>query len=278
MAIVPYAYANRFRYASRVGKFAWENRSDIKRAAQRIYRTYKKTRAQRQKSKVKGENFSPKNIGKPIGTSDAKTWETHNVVATTGNTRELYSYSLIRIPEGTMETNRERQIINCSGIKICTEWQNNKASSTLDTVYINMAVISPKEAVCGDLDLTVQFFGAQGGVANDRTRDFDTTLTSNEFRCLPINTDKWVVLKRKTIRLGPSFANCPNDSYTANVDWYIKINRQLQFAANPEVQEAINPIYFVWWADEVFEPAGNLGQANSIRYGVRSIVYWRDPK
>lgn len=277
-AVVPYVYSNRFKYASRIGKFAWENRADIRKAAQKIMRVAKRRRFESKRRKVVNESFSPKNIGKPIGTSDCKTWESHNIVATDGNTRQLYGVNMMKIPPGTSESYRERQIINCSGIRICTEFQNAKSASPEETLYLNVAVISPKESVCSDFPLEDKFFGGQGGLPNERTRDFDTTLTSNEFRCLPINTDKWVVLKHARRMLGPANISVPADSYTVNLDWYIKINRQLQFQANPEVPDPVNPIYIVWWGDQVFEDPGAAGQANAFRYGIRSIVYFRDPE
>ena len=64
-----------------MGKFAWENRADIKRAAQKIMRVAKKRRFELKRRKVAQESFSPNNIGKPIGTSDCKTWESHNILA-----------------------------------------------------------------------------------------------------------------------------------------------------------------------------------------------------
>lgn len=261
-----------------MGKFAWENRADIKRAAQRFIRVAKRRRFESQRRKVAKESFSPNNIGKPIGTSDCKTWESHNILADDGNTRQLYSINMMQLPEGSSESYRERQIINCSGLRVCTEFQNNKSASFLEGLYLNVAVISPKESVCSDSDLTVSFFGGQGGLATARSRDFDTTLTSNEFRCLPINTDKWVVLKHARKRLAPASLATDYSSYTTNMDWYIKINRQLQFQANTDVPDPVNPVYLVWWADQVFEGAGAAGQANAFRCGIRTIIYFRDPK
>lgn len=277
-AVVPYVYNNRFKYASRIGKFAWDNRANIKRAAKQFVRIQKRRRFENKRRKVANESFSPNNIGKPIGTSDCKTWESHNIVSSAGNTRELYNINMMQLPEGSSESYRERQIINCSGLRVCTEFQNYKSASILEGLYLNVAVVSPKESVCADSDLTVDFFGGQGGLANARSRDFNTTLTSNEFRCLPINTDKWVVLKHERKLLAPAALATDYNTYTTNMDWYIKINRQLQFQANPEVPDPVNPVYLVWWADQVFEEAGAAGQANAFRYGIRTIIYFRDPK
>lgn len=272
-------YGKRMRTAYQMGRFVYNNRSKI-RAATRVIR--RAGRAYLKRRKTARENFSPTNVGKPIGTSDCKIREVCNELATEG-TRTLRYCSLVEIPSGRDDTERERAVANLSGIKIAFSVDNLKAT-TADIMYFNFAVIAPKDNNCiapvtEGTDLAADFFNTQGGVRSQRNRDFNTTLTALEFRSLPINTDKYVVLRHRRIKLMPR-TNEAMGKYQRNLDMYIKMNRQMQWKTDEGEGDLrpLNPVFAVWWGDFVNADDGTAGQANAFTRQIRVVNYFRDPK
>jgi hypothetical protein len=99
-------------------------------------------------------------------------------------------------------------------------------------MYWNWAIISPK-AECGSV-ASGGFFRAS---SESRSQDFGRQLTGSQFRCLPINTDKYVILKHKRFRIGGmsrgwGAGNTKNRSLSGsnymNFFTYVKLNRQLR--------------------------------------------------
>jgi len=261
-------------------RFAYENRENIAKAAKLIGRTGRKYLSKKQK--LKKENFSPMNIGKDIGTADCKKV---NVVNENGigliDTRTLYVHDLMQIDPGYFDQQREGAVVNVSGVKICTEWLNINGSLQFG-VNLNIAVISPKDsnAKASVTAIKTDFFGAMGSNASNRAVDFSNNLSSNEFRCLPINTDKWVVLRHFREKIWASTgiaAGAYNSAYKTR-DFYVNLNRQIQWSSSAPDATADSPVFLVYWFDDFIDPSGSSPTVGVLQHQIRSVLYFRDPK
>jgi len=216
-----------------------------------------------------------KRVGERIGTGPAKRHETN--VDDTLTTRELRSDPLLNIPAGTALNQRQRDIVNFRGIKVCMSLVLNSGLNTGngEHVYVNVAVISPKaDNLTGDDAVpTAEFFR---GNADDRAQDFDSTqLSSLEFRCLPINTDKYNVHKHIRFMLGP-YASTEGKN-TKTLEFYVKVNRQIRYEAtnaNPEGKA----MYLCYWACFQDDAAGTGQATGQINHQLRLVRYFREPK
>lgn len=283
-AIIPYGFRYkmdpRLRTAFRAGSYAWSKRKQIRQGFRTGKRLYKRYKAAQQRAKSYRENISPMNIGKPIGTSDTKQCEVNNIFSA-GDTRVLYTAALIDLVQGDREHERERGIVNLSGIKIYGEFINNQSGAVdpKKNLSLNVAIVSPKDQCVSVDSFDSEFFRSEGGIGNPRARDFDTTLSSADFNNLPINTDKYVVLKRMRWTLAmTSSAQTTTDSSYVYMNHYQKVNRQISFSDQGETIGVNNPIYLVWWCDGLVLPSLTASTANAFSFNIRTTCFFRDPK
>lgn len=272
------AYPGRYQAAFRAGRYVFENRDRIAQAARIIQKAAKSYRSR----KNRRENFSPSNIGKDIGTADTKKNGVLDDDDVAGgpiyNTRTLYKRQLVVVPPGMADNQRMGTAINLKGIKICTNWMHAQMSNG-NGLNCHLAIIAPKENnaktfAAGEFEQ--DFFGAWGFNGSNRALDFGIQLSSIDFDCYPINTDKWVVLKHIRLDLATFNANhSAFDSYKKE-HFYLKINRQVQFSSMAEDALPDNPIYMVWWCDNWMEEGGFAGRANELRMEAKAILYFSD--
>lgn len=259
------------------GKFAWAYRRQIgtglKMAGRGVKRVYRSARHFRSKRRRMNQ------IGFRPGKSTAKkTFMIYDGTAGSISTRTLYIEDLSQLEKQTssLEINkREREMVNLRGIKFCMELRND----TVDTpLYFNWAVISPKASASpSDND----FFR---GYANDRSDDFNASLTSNDFHCRPINSDAYIVLTHRRLTLGGKKAS---DAYKdtvplnyRNVMKYMKIKRQVRYDTIEGGQAAQEgrKLFLVYWCDGFMTDGPNLPVANSMTLNRQVILYFREPK
>lgn len=262
--------------AYHAGKFAWTYRRQIAsglrmagRGAKRVYRSARQYRAKRRRMNA---------IGHRPGRSTAKkTFMLYDSTTENINSRNLYTEDLSQLAKQSSanEINlRERDIANLRGIKFCMELRNN----IIDTpVYFNWAVVVPRATTSpSDND----FFR---GYTNDRSDDFNSSLTSNDFHCRPINSDAYIVLTHRRLTLGGKKAS---DTYKdthplnyRNVMKYMKIKRQVRYD-NVEgfaAQEG-RKMFLVYWCDQFLTPGATLGTTAAMSLNRQVILYFRDPK
>lgn len=259
-------YAKRARTAYSIGAYAYRNRAKIRWAAKKIGRAYRRSRAKKR--------FSPRNFGEPVGTGGAKRFETDDSEIVSRDTRTQYIHSLLDIPQGTAINQRERNVINMRGIKLCMEIK----SLCNEPLYINVAVLAPKDGVTAVS--TNDFFRASG--ATERARDFSITCNSNEFHCLPINTDRYTILKHKRLRIIPQGAGTTttvslNGFSYANLNWWIPIKRQIRFNADTG-SPVSGEVSLVYWADKFHTAAGTAISTDQFSVMRRAVAYYREPK
>jgi hypothetical protein len=169
---------------------------------------------------------------------------------------------------------RQRDIINFRGFKACLEIFNQ-----LDQpLYFIWAVVSKKQ----DTDTTVTDFFRNMGSADARGRTFSTSLSANEFHCLPINSDKYHVYVHKRMLLGPRSTNAnfydPNRANYRTFNHYEAVRRQVRFTGQSE-NEFISNLEVVWWCDAFYAPGGTAAYTTgAVKVSERYITYWKEPK
>lgn len=221
-------------------------------------------------ARTRSRAFSRRNIGEPIGTTAVKTR-----IRSPGGplaTRNLASEDFTLIPEGTGESQRERQTINLRGLGIEFNIVNNSNLNPTGIVFLNVAVIACKNLLVGTIP-NADFFRAEDN-GDGRGTDFGVNLTANEFRNLPINTDAYTVLKHKRYVLRPCQSGI--DKFWKTINWYIKIKRQLVYEDTTE-GSCRNKIFLVYWCDFINNPAGSAS-GSACTAQLKMTTYFRDTK
>ena len=263
----PYARAGALTY--RYGPTAY-------RAAGRIARfAYRRWRGRKRKKPHHPKN-ARKRIGKPVGTSTAKSKIIVNTGLASKNTRTQYIIDLSEVPKSDAIDNRVRNIINVRGFKFCM-FVHNREDIPLT---FNIAVISPKAQTGVD---TVDFFRGQG--AKQRGIDFATFNTSLEFKCLPINTDKYNILRHKRYTLGaaggevnPQDWKCDRRCTYMEFMWYTKLNRQWQYDSTTDNGPESGRVFLVYWADTWGTDGGAAPIVNAYAVMEKHLLYFKEPK
>lgn len=246
-----------------------------KQYAKRIktgYKTYKNVR--RGLNSVKRNLFkgmSLKNMaGDPPGPSSCKRQRTGFQNNLEINTRELYPIDLtniVRESSDNAQDKREQEEINVSGFKICMDIKHSSGSA----MHCNVAVISPRG--CFDISETSFFRGSE----DKRGKDFSTALSSLEFRCLPINTDRYFVLRHHRFLLGAvndSVNNGELDPSYVMEDFWVKYNRQVRYQDGVAIS---GRVYLVFWFDRMHTEPASAKETAVITLSYRTISYFREP-
>lgn len=259
----------------------------MRRAANRIKRAWRgrNPRAMRRFKRRRVGNRKKSNVGKrvlrkfadPVGSSNCKRTE-YIQEPSTENSRTLYVHSLTTLTKGSANNERERDIINCRGIRLKCYFENMYTNYT----SVNVAVISPK-----DCNTTVPN-GTDLFRANDqyRWRNFQGGMSGWARAQQSINTDKYLVHFHKRFVLP---ARDPaNGKYHRYFKRWLKINRQLRFETKPDGNESApvnGDIYLMTWYESptapanppVVFPAVPTGIINNIvTYAHDCVMYYKE--
>lgn len=269
----PYARAGYM--AGRYGPAAARAAGAIARWGFRRFRARKRSFAgKRKRSNPNLGRGAKRRVGDRVGTSNAKKVAT-NTGSSPVNTRTLYAQNLIHITRGEDLNQRDRDIVNFRGVKICKWWRN-----VGDTpIFLNVAVVSRKDAPSNIPPETGDWFRDVND--NKRSQDFDPTqLSAIAFRCLGINTDKYLVIKHRRYTLGGlgdanTTAQKPNYMM---LQWWIPFSRQIRYVPDEGDGYAINAnLYLVWWADNLVNNPGTAA-ATTLNSSQHIVTYFRDTK
>lgn len=252
------------RYGRRIAK--WAGRRYKSRYTRRKGRGYLRG--------AKRMRFSPKSFGEQIGSSLTKTRVMNLTNSTSQNTRTLYTLNLTQIPKGQARNERERSLVNFRGVRICIAMRN----TTLVPMYVNWAVVHPKVDESAAPSQT-NFFRSS---ASDRGLNFSSALTALQFHCLRMNTDKFTILKHKRFELCPAGNSAQygaNGGWSwKNLEWYIKIKRQLRYEDDSSVLPVTGNVFLVHWFDREFDDATQGPRADEMVVQESVISYFRDAK
>jgi hypothetical protein len=155
----------------------------------------------------------------------------------------------------------------------------------------NFAILHNKNGNSDDdiADMSVDFFSDPS--KTNRVTDFADSLSSEEFHCLPINTNKYVILKHDRFTLSPNPA-APADPggtpYTTEVgrnykslDWWVPLKRNIQykesFPDGPKTTDAGN-VWLVYWIDDFLTNSNMPSVANKLLIQKRILTFFKDPK
>lgn len=218
-------------------------------------------------------------VAAPRNYSTAKTQET---VFPTGS--DLLQQRLAVVPllngidKGTEINERMRDTIVVSGIKMDMCIQNRDK----ERVFVNWAVIHPKQAQTitpTQDDFFRDYTSARAWNAGSAAK------TGLSWSVAQINTDDYVILKRGKFLLAPGAPDgTPQNQGVYNlkdceksISHWIKLGRQFTFT-DEVVPVVHDPLYFVMWTASAIAPAGNNVGDNGVRYKLRAITYFREPK
>lgn len=260
----------------KVAAHLYNNSGRYVRAARVIGGAYRRYRRAKRK-----RHLGRQHIGESVGTTTAKRREVLNNSSTSLTTRTLYVNQVTLLPKtATNDINsRQRDLINLRGVKICLA-VNNTGGNVL---YFNYAVIAPKrlsELVGGTT--IPSFFRSSSDDA--RSVNFSSALNAIEFKCLPINVDEYSVLMHRRYTIAPyqDAGGITGPFNTQSKNWmhmmkYQRIGRQMRYNVAQSTPNN-NPIYCVFWADQMSTGTGGVAVANAFTVSERLVTYFREPK
>lgn len=209
-------------------------------------------------------------IGDNVGSSNSK-WDLLELPYTNLSPQVLTQIALLDITKlaGTSAYDRRlKDQVNFRGIKFCMNVRTEGALGTAKAMF-NMAIISPKSDLTSSAAIpTVDFFRNPDG--DDRGINFgDASLSTLDYYCSAINTDKYNIHTRKKFLVGPSGST--EGAKERLIEFYLPVNRQIRYeptSANPVGKN----MYMVWW----FSASDGGAPANSVRYSYRVIRYFKE--
>lgn len=270
------------RYGAVRGMAAYSRRRSIGRAyrvasrarnyapfARMAFRAFRGRRKRRPSNRVRKRQVRQR-IGERVGTSNAKN-NLSEVIANI-NTRTLYDEPLLNVTRGDAINERKRDVVNFRGIKFCMSLVNKAATANGQNMYFNYAIVSPK---ADDTKLALPLAEFFRGTGAQRHQAFDNALSSLDFRCLPINTDKYNVHKHKRLQLGPySSAEGKN---TRTWEFYMPLNRQIRYENGTTDVPAGKQMFLCYWCDYQDTNPGGVPVTNVADFQLRILKYFKEP-
>lgn len=250
-------YGERARMARTVATFAYKNRAPMISAAKKIQRAVRR----RQKNRSK--------VGRPVGVANAK--RTANVSPSTENVyeRTLYGRQVTFPNAGQNIDQRERKIINVSGIKICQEFL--VTNSTLNQpLYLNIAFVRNKQSPAATSVPLGEFFRGNG---DERHRSFSSLTQGIDYHCANLNTDQFDVWFHK--RYITRFDTNDPKKNLVRLMHFVKINRQISFddTGAPDTR-----LWILWWCSIAGRDNVTPGAAIQMNTNFHDITYFRETR
>lgn len=176
---------------------------------------------------------------------------------------------------------RVNPVVNFRGIKICMNIERqNLASFNKENMFFNWAIISPKAIGTNPQIPNEEFFR---GTGEHRFENFNTSLSGLDTRCLPINTDKYIIHRHQRLIVGPY--DSTEGRHSRYFEKYIKVNRQVRYnegGSGTSIELLMQPegadMWLVYWcsfASELDNQATTLAACNVT---TRIVQYFREPK
>lgn len=264
-----YRPMKRARLAYQVGKYAYQNRSKIFKAARVIKRAWRSYRSKN------------KRMARQIGERPGKSNSSRNEQVqqnTSFSSRTLHSDECILLNRNTTSSQeinqRERHTVVVKGIKFCIKVRNFESYP----LWCNVAIIHPKSELGVGNDVpNDEFFRA---FSTSRVQDFGISLSGMDLHCFPINTDKYVVLRHKRFTLGSAAAFATGGTWPPFklLDFYVKLNRQIRFKGDSATDLEEGQVYCAFWCDSPDTGTSAAAVADSMQVSRRYITYFKNPR
>ena len=244
----------------------------MNRAQRTIRRAWKKSSRARARARAR------RSVGQRVGTSSTKriALGTGDAASQLNRPDRFLNTQQVPFPfEGTTPENRERNLINLRGIKLCFEFSAGQ-ELLIGGAYrdrqatINLAVVSNKKQSASGVFDNTHFFRALDGL--HRAEDFDTVSRSIDFHCRPINSDEFNVhAHHRTVIAGEAVESIPT---VRRIMKYIPIKRQIRFDVSgvPDTR-----IWVVWWVALAGEDQ-TASFNNIYKYQWSMCTYFKDPR
>ena len=245
---------------------------DLKWTGRRIGKAYKKRKrnytARKRRTTPTSIGDPSSRIGSDLGSSNAKRVHTYSAGALAFTDNTLFQHTLALPQEGTTPAQRQRNLINLRGFKLCLELNFDATVSVTSAseLYVNVAVVVDKRDPQASSISDSRFFRDSTGT--DRGIDFSAVPDSLGLHCLPLNSDQLLVFMRKKFRIRP---NPQDGTNLALVDQYLPINRQIRFT---ETNTPDTRFHLMYWVAR----AGTTGVTPVTRGTVqyRHITYFKE--
>lgn len=268
---------------SRIGRRRYGRRYSFRRYRPR-YRRRRYSTAKR--ARLNHVGFSP-NYG------TCKRALTVNVAQQLLSTRTLYSRDLTWIDRASSNeiNERWREMINVRGFKMCMSVSGFSTGTLLNDnkpLCLHMAILAMRNNV-GNTPAQQQVNPVQiqdffRGNGTSRAINFQNTLSGQEFNCLAINADAYVILWRKKYILGriADPAQCSrghNMPATRFIKKYIKLNRQVRYDETTIDAASEGRIFLVYWLEQSQGAISGSGAiASSAGIDMHIVTFFREPK
>lgn len=213
-------------------------------------------------------------VGHPVRSSNTKQSIITDVKDGGINTRNLYYFDMLTIPQSTSNERRDervRDIINFRGWKLCFQIRNELTSP----VWFHWAILQPKRPAEFGLERNTAFFRSPG--TENRAVDFGNGLTALELDCNSINTDLFNVIHHKRFQLGPREGNTEYTQGTSR-NWYtlnryIPLKRQIRYGSSGTPESAL---FFVYWCDKYGALAGSPDEDGACTWQFKMVAYFHE--
>lgn len=249
--------------------------AELLKGASHAYK-YGKKKYQARKKAQRSTKFNVKNpptngIGAANGTSNSKKFEALQGIPSNLDTRTLYANDLTAIPStATNQINsRQRNVVRVGGFSVDMIFKNIAQSPQ----SVNVAVVSGRSQ---KVPTTSGFFR---DYTTSRDVDFSNALNCNEFKGLPISTDKYRILTHKRFVLGGigGAGDINGINNVHNTKFFCKLNRQLRYNDDSDTL-AEDRVYLVWWFDLLMATTGAAPQVGVMENSIRTVTYFDEVK
>lgn len=183
--------------------------------------------------------------------------------------KTLYQEPLIEIEKNVAGDEalhkRNRDVILHRGSKVCFTIKNRRQTP----IKFNIAWVIPKAAN------TVNPVDFLRGTADERDIAINNSLSFLNMFCLPINSDLYYVVKRKSMVILPDSdkSATPDEGRDFKLlEEYIKTNRKIYF--NGSTSTPLQNVHMVWWCDYYNSPTGATSGTADISW--RVVDYFKD--
>lgn len=260
-------------YSSMKARAAWWAAGKTLNAAEKIGRWG----ARRFRSRMRARKKARQQIGKPIGQASAKVLQTPTGnIGMTDNTLYItrVEYPSKATSGGDSRANRERDIINLSGIKICMDFTAGSPIDNFAGAYVNMAVVVNREDPNGIVFDQTDFFRDVRDSTTSRNRDFTSVQTAIDFNCLPINPQKYSILRHTRKRVASQTNNAGLSNRWLYMSHWIPIKRQIEFTEGG--QASYNIFVLTWVSLASYDSATRVNNCCTKQEHI--MCYFRDPR
>jgi hypothetical protein len=240
-------------------------------------RPYRSKRTRRSKSRNWRKSRLAK-IGHQVGSGNAKRCVTTNL-AISENIRTIYTVDLTSIEKGSNLNQRRRDMVNIRGFKLSHQYKNKSPNP----VIINYAIVMDKRQMDGVTAVTDEDFFR--GNFTQRAQNFVLSLSGTVMNSLSLNPERFVILMRKRMMLGPGFVTDPEATtqtgYSYDVtksyryfNHYVPIRRQFRF----EDDKCQTPLVLIYWYDFFMAPPDQTQTTNVVDHQIYGVTYFKEPK